>query len=251
MSIGHPPGVSARAGQHPSEQHAPVLWYPSLPARGSCMTPFCVCVPVLLLPVCPFGVRRIAPEFLKGTKPDAEFDTTDAPLIVFINARSGGRVGPQLAGVLARAVGSAQVGVLARLAAAGSLVGGRISQSLGVQRGKPAAHSSSSCIQCRMGVLAPAVSLAAAGIRSVRVPARQGAGADMGQPAAAGAAGQPARSTGAVPAAHPGLRRRRHDRVDPQGYPAVGPAATPGSGDHAARHRCVQPGHSSCISRSW
>jgi hypothetical protein len=52
---------------------------------------------------------RIAPEFLKGTKPDTEFDTDECPLIVFINARSGGRVGPELAGVLARAVGSTQV----------------------------------------------------------------------------------------------------------------------------------------------
>lgn len=54
-------------------------------------------------------ILRLAPEFLHGTKPDAEFDTDEAPLIVFINARSGGRVGPQLAGVLARAVGSSQV----------------------------------------------------------------------------------------------------------------------------------------------
>lgn len=44
-----------------------------------------------------------------GTKPDAEFDTDEAPLVVFINARSGGRVGPELASVLARAVGSSQV----------------------------------------------------------------------------------------------------------------------------------------------
>lgn len=51
----------------------------------------------------------LAPEFLQGTKPGAEFDTDEAPLIVFINARSGGRVGPELAGVLAKAVGSSQV----------------------------------------------------------------------------------------------------------------------------------------------
>lgn len=57
----------------------------------------------LLLPA------RIAPEFLRGTKPDADFETDEAPLIVFINARSGGRLGPELANVLARAVGSSQV----------------------------------------------------------------------------------------------------------------------------------------------
>jgi hypothetical protein len=51
----------------------------------------------------------MAPEFLQGTKPDADFDTDEAPLIVFINARSGGGMGPKLAGVLARALGSSQV----------------------------------------------------------------------------------------------------------------------------------------------
>eukprot|EP00882_Tetradesmus_deserticola_P003858 GHRQ01004082.1.p1 GENE.GHRQ01004082.1~~GHRQ01004082.1.p1 ORF type:complete len:207 (+),score=69.47 GHRQ01004082.1:229-849(+) len=52
---------------------------------------------------------RLAPEFLQGTKKNAVYDTAEAPLIVFINARSGGRVGPELAGVLARALGSSQV----------------------------------------------------------------------------------------------------------------------------------------------
>ncbi|KAF6254714.1 diacylglycerol kinase accessory domain-containing protein [Scenedesmus sp. NREL 46B-D3] len=52
---------------------------------------------------------RVAPEFLRGTKKDALYDTDEAPLIVFINARSGGRVGPELAGVLSRALGSSQV----------------------------------------------------------------------------------------------------------------------------------------------
>jgi len=49
------------------------------------------------------------PEFLRGTKPDADFETDEAPLIVFINARSGGRIGPELAKVLAQALGSSQV----------------------------------------------------------------------------------------------------------------------------------------------
>ncbi|WIA32111.1 hypothetical protein OEZ86_002962 [Tetradesmus obliquus] len=52
---------------------------------------------------------RVAPEFLQHTKQDAVYDADEAPLIVFINARSGGRVGPELAGVLARALGRSQV----------------------------------------------------------------------------------------------------------------------------------------------
>jgi len=62
-----------------------------------------------LLTECPLLPARIAPEFLRGTKPDADFETDEAPLIVFINARSGGRLGPELAKVLAHAVGSSQV----------------------------------------------------------------------------------------------------------------------------------------------
>lgn len=61
-------------------------------------------------------VCRVAPEFLQDTKRDAAFDEDEVPLIVFINARSGGRVGPELASVLARALGRSQV----RLAAADS-----------------------------------------------------------------------------------------------------------------------------------
>lgn len=52
---------------------------------------------------------RVAPEFLKATKKDAAYDLDDCPLIVFINARSGGRVGPELANKLARALGRSQV----------------------------------------------------------------------------------------------------------------------------------------------
>lgn len=52
---------------------------------------------------------RVAPEFLTGTKKDAAYDLDDCPLIVFINARSGGRVGPELANKLARALGRSQV----------------------------------------------------------------------------------------------------------------------------------------------
>lgn len=57
-------------------------------------------------------VRRTAPpEFLQGDKQDAELTGVDATLIVFINTRSGGRVGTELARVLARAV---QVGCSGR-----------------------------------------------------------------------------------------------------------------------------------------
>lgn len=51
----------------------------------------------------------MAPEFLRGTKKDPEYERVDTPLIVFINARSGGRVGPALAARLSRALGRAQV----------------------------------------------------------------------------------------------------------------------------------------------
>lgn len=80
--------------------------YPAVaPGRGSIG---CICLPVhpedSVMCLC-----RIAPEYLAGTKPQAAFETDESPLIVFINARSGGRVGAELAGVLARAVGSSQV----------------------------------------------------------------------------------------------------------------------------------------------
>ncbi|KIY95636.1 hypothetical protein MNEG_12327 [Monoraphidium neglectum] len=55
---------------------------------------------------------RVTPELLKGTRKDLgpEFDRGQTPLIVFINARSGGRVGPRLAQVLSRAIGTSQGG---------------------------------------------------------------------------------------------------------------------------------------------
>eukprot|EP00775_Hariotina_reticulata_P012946 gene12946-13074_t len=52
---------------------------------------------------------RVAPEFLAGTQPDVSWDVDVTPLIVFINARSGGRVGPELANVLSRSLGRSQV----------------------------------------------------------------------------------------------------------------------------------------------
>ena len=57
---------------------------------------------------------RVAPEFLTGTNAAAGFDACETPLIVFINARSGGRAGPHLATVLAQAIGSSQVFDLAQ-----------------------------------------------------------------------------------------------------------------------------------------
>ncbi|KAI8473588.1 MAG: diacylglycerol kinase accessory domain-containing protein [Monoraphidium minutum] len=57
------------------------------------------------------GPYRLAPELLRGTRKDTspDFDQGDAPLIAFINAKSGGRVGPRLAQVLSRALGTSQV----------------------------------------------------------------------------------------------------------------------------------------------
>jgi hypothetical protein len=78
-----------------------------LQPRGHCVT---VCPPKVVPSEDSLCVLcRIAPQYLEGTKPGAAFETDESPLIVFINARSGGRVGAELAGVLARAVGSSQV----------------------------------------------------------------------------------------------------------------------------------------------
>lgn len=51
----------------------------------------------------------MGPEFLRGTKKEVDYDLEETPLVVFINARSGGRVGPQLANKLAKALGRSQV----------------------------------------------------------------------------------------------------------------------------------------------
>lgn len=52
---------------------------------------------------------RIPAEYLVGTKTFVGPDVADTPLIVFINAKSGGRVGPRLLTVLLKALGQAQV----------------------------------------------------------------------------------------------------------------------------------------------
>ena len=49
------------------------------------------------------------PEYLIGAKKYVGPDVADTPLIVFINAKSGGHVGPQLTTVLFRCLGQAQV----------------------------------------------------------------------------------------------------------------------------------------------
>src|SRR5690242_556306 len=54
-------------------------------------------------------VGRIAKHFLAGTKGFAEPDITEAPLIVFINSRSGGRAGPKLTEILYQSLGHSQV----------------------------------------------------------------------------------------------------------------------------------------------
>jgi diacylglycerol kinase (ATP) len=52
---------------------------------------------------------RIAPRYLKGTKKWVPPSRPDTPLIVFINAKSGGRIGPRLSLLLSRTLGQSQV----------------------------------------------------------------------------------------------------------------------------------------------
>ena len=51
----------------------------------------------------------IPADYLVGTKRFVGLQLAEAPLIVFINAKSGGRVGPRLATVLFHALGQGQV----------------------------------------------------------------------------------------------------------------------------------------------
>lgn len=52
---------------------------------------------------------RLPDEYVAGLHP-LPSTTIDCPVVAFINARSGGRMGAELAAVLRRAIGSAQVG---------------------------------------------------------------------------------------------------------------------------------------------
>jgi hypothetical protein len=53
--------------------------------------------------------RRIETLYLEGTKKYVGPRRPDTPLIAFINAKSGGRVGPSLASILYRSLGQSQV----------------------------------------------------------------------------------------------------------------------------------------------
>lgn len=52
---------------------------------------------------------RINQAYLKGTKKFSAPEISEAPLIVFINSRSGGHAGPKLTEVLYQSLGHAQV----------------------------------------------------------------------------------------------------------------------------------------------
>ena len=52
---------------------------------------------------------RIDPTYLKGTKEYVGPELPETPLIAFINAKSGGKVGPALAAILFRSLGQSQV----------------------------------------------------------------------------------------------------------------------------------------------
>ncbi len=64
--------------------------------------------------------RRISTRFLQGIKKSRLYELPETPLIAFINARSGGQLGPSLAHTLYRALGNQQVR-RARIGAAGQL----------------------------------------------------------------------------------------------------------------------------------
>lgn len=55
------------------------------------------------------NLDSIPADYLVGTKRYVGLTHAETPLIVFINAKSGGRVGPRLLSVLFRALGTAQV----------------------------------------------------------------------------------------------------------------------------------------------
>lgn len=55
---------------------------------------------------------RIPRDYMRATKKLPVAQLPDAPLIVFINSRSGGRAGARLTQVLCHALGVAQVGLV-------------------------------------------------------------------------------------------------------------------------------------------
>ena len=57
---------------------------------------------------------RIPAAYLQGTKPFIHPDQAEAPLIVFINSRSGGRAGASLTETLYQTLGHSQVGPTAQ-----------------------------------------------------------------------------------------------------------------------------------------
>jgi len=75
----------------------------------SCILVTCPTLPILFPAPKPSSCSSIPAEYLVGTKRYVGPGVADTPLVVFINAKSGGRVGPRLLTVLFRSLGSAQV----------------------------------------------------------------------------------------------------------------------------------------------
>lgn len=55
------------------------------------------------------ALNRLPQEVLQSSKNAPVYDVAESPLIAFINARSGGRMGPELLTSLYRALSNAQV----------------------------------------------------------------------------------------------------------------------------------------------
>lgn len=88
--------------------HAPVITRYNGPQRHLTMTMPCVCRGRCSFQQCGTACRIPAP-YLVNTKKFLAPELPEAPLIVFINSKSGGHAGPQLTEVLYHTLGHAQV----------------------------------------------------------------------------------------------------------------------------------------------
>ena len=88
----------------------PYRWAPAEMQAWSDSGPMCtLCTVAVFALLLALLHCRIGRQFLAGTKKFTAPDITEAPLIVFINSRSGGRAGPKLTEILYQSLGHSQV----------------------------------------------------------------------------------------------------------------------------------------------